>query len=136
MGLILYITPCRVSSQCNERGNTPPKTRPCSSEELLNDGPIALRRRVEVPPQQLDLTPGELRADQGASITDHWNHSGTGEPRIELVERQQDRERQEANALIAFFLTAVWVTSIDQRREARDPKTSILRLLINSRSQV
>ena len=58
-----------------ERGNTPPKTRPRSSEEFLNDGPIALRRRVEVPPQQLDLTPGELRADQGASITDHWNHS-------------------------------------------------------------
>ena len=48
-----------------ERGNTPPKTRPRSSEELLNDGPIALRRRVEEPPQQLDLTPGELRADQG-----------------------------------------------------------------------
>ena len=86
-----------------ERGNTPPKTRPRSSEELLNDGPSALRRRVEVPPQQLDLTPGELRADQGASITDHWNRSGTAEPRIELVERQQDRERDEANALIAFY---------------------------------
>ena len=86
-----------------ERGNTPPKTRPCSGEELLNDGPIALRRRVEVPPQQLDLTPGELRAEQGASITDHWNHSGTAEPRFELVERQQDRERDETNALIAFY---------------------------------
>ena len=86
-----------------ECGNTPPKTRPRSSEELLNDGPIALRRRVEVPPQQLDLTPGELRADQGASITDHWNRSGTAEPRIELVERQQDRERDETNALIAFY---------------------------------
>ena len=86
-----------------ERGNTPPKTRPRSSEELLNDGPIALRRRVEVPPQQLDLTPGELRADQGASITDHCNRSGTAEPRIELVERQQDRERDETNALIAFY---------------------------------
>ena len=51
-----------------ERGNTPPKTRPRSSAELLNDGPLALRRRVEVPPQQLDLTPGELRAplDRGA----------------------------------------------------------------------
>ena len=49
-----------------ERGNTPPMTRPRSSEELLNYGPIALRHRVEVPPQQLDLTPGELRADQGA----------------------------------------------------------------------
>ena len=47
---------------------------------------------VEVPPQQLDLTPGELRADQGASITDHWNHSGAAEPRFELAERQQDRE--------------------------------------------
>ena len=86
-----------------ERGNTPPKTRPRSSEELLNDGPIALRRRVKVPPQQLDLTPGELRADQGASITDHWKRRGTAEPRIELVERQQDRERDEANALIAFY---------------------------------
>ena len=86
-----------------ERGNTPPKTRPRSSEELLNDGPIALRRRVEAPPQQLDLTPGELRADQGASITDHWNHSGTAEPRFELVERQQDRERDETNTLIAFY---------------------------------
>ena len=86
-----------------ERGNTPPKTRPRSSEELLNDGPIALRRRVEVPPQQLDLTPGELRADQGASITDHWNHSGTAEPRFELVERKQDRERDETNALISFY---------------------------------
>ena len=51
----------------------------------------------------MDLTPGESRADQGASITDHWNHSGTAEPRIELVERQQDRERDEANALIAFY---------------------------------
>ena len=86
-----------------ERGNTPPKTKPRSSEELLNDGPIALRRRVEASPQQLDLTPGELRADQGASITDHWNHSGTDEPRFELVERQQDRERDETNALIAFY---------------------------------
>ena len=71
-----------------ERGDTPPKTRPRSSEELLNDGPIALRRRVEVHPQQLDLTPGESRADQGASMTDHWNRSGTVEPRIEFVERQ------------------------------------------------
>ena len=87
-----------------ERGNTPPKTRPRSSEELLNDGPIVLRRRVEVPPQQLDLTPGELRADQGASITDHWNRSGSAEPRIELVERQQDRERDETDALIAFYI--------------------------------
>ena len=86
-----------------ERGNTPPKTRPRSSEELLNDGPIALRRRVEIPPQQLDLTPGELRADQGASISDHWNHSGTVESRFELVERQQDRKRDETNALIAFY---------------------------------
>ena len=86
-----------------ERGNTPPKTRPRSSEELLNDGPIAFRRRVEVPPQQLDLTPGALGADQGASITDHWNRSGTAESRIELVERQHDRERDEANALIAFY---------------------------------
>ena len=47
-----------------ERGNTPPKTRPRSGEELLNDGPIALRRRVEVLPQQLDLTLGELRAER------------------------------------------------------------------------
>ena len=86
-----------------ERGNTTPKTRPRSCEELLNDGPIALRRRVEIPPQQLDLTPGELRADQGASFTDHWNRSGTAESRIELVERQHDRERDEANALIAFY---------------------------------
>ena len=86
-----------------ERGNMPPKTRPRSSEELLNDSPIVLRRRVEVPPQQLDLTHGELRADQGASITDHWNRRGAAEPRIELVERQQDRERDEANALIAFY---------------------------------
>ena len=58
---------------------------------------------VEVPPQQLDLTPGESRADQGASITAHWNRSGTAETRIEFVERQQDRERDEANALIAFY---------------------------------
>ena len=86
-----------------ERANTPPKTRPHSREELMNDGPIFLRRRVEVPPQQLDVTPGELRADQGASITDHWNRSGTVESRIELVERQQDRERDETNALIAFY---------------------------------
>ena len=67
-----------------ERGNTLPMTRHRRSEELLNVGPIALRRRVEAPPQQLDLTPGELRADQGASITDHWNHSGAAEPRFEL----------------------------------------------------
>ena len=130
------VTPHSLLEPEFERGNTPPKTRPRSSEELLNDGPIALRRRVKLPPQQLDLTPGELRADQGASITDHWNRSGTAEPRIELVERQEDRERDEANALITFTLTAVWVTSIDQRRKARNPKISILRLLINSRSQV
>ena len=86
-----------------EHGNTTPRTRPRSSEELLNDGPFALRRRVEVPPHHLDLTPGEFRADQGASITDHWRRSGTAEPRIELVERQQDRERDEADALIAFL---------------------------------
>ena len=86
-----------------ERGNTPPKTRPRSSEESLNDGPITLRRRVEAFPQQMNSTPGELRADQGASITDHWNHSGAVEPSFELVERQQDRERDETNALIAFY---------------------------------
>ena len=78
-----------------ERGNTPPKTRIRSSEELLNDGPISLRRGVEVPPQQLDLTPGESRADQGVPIT--------GSGLLSLVERQQDRERDEANALIAFY---------------------------------
>ena len=44
-----------------ERGNTPPKTRPRSSEELLNDRPIALRRRVEVPPQQLEESCGHIR---------------------------------------------------------------------------
>ena len=38
-----------------------------------------------------------------ASITDHWNHSGTAQPRFELAERQQDRERDETNALIAFY---------------------------------
>ena len=59
--------------------------------------------RVEAPPQQLDLTPGELRADQGASVTHHWNHSSAAEPRFELVERQQDRERDETNTLIAFY---------------------------------
>ena len=95
-----------------ERGNTPPKTRPRSSEELLNDGPLALRRRVQVPPQQLELTPGELRADQGASITGQ-RRSGTAEPEL-----------------------SSWVIITDQRREARDPKTSILRLLISSRRQV
>ena len=78
------------------------QTRPRNDEESSVDGPIALRRRVEALPQQLDLTPGELRADQGASVTDHWNHSGIVEPRIELVERQQDRERHETNELIAF----------------------------------
>ena len=86
-----------------EHGNTPPRTRPRSSQELLKDGPFALRRRVEAPPQELDLTHGELWADQGASITDHWRRSGTAEPGIELVERQQDRERDEADALIAFY---------------------------------
>ena len=96
-------TPHSLMEREFERGDTPPKTRPRSCEELLNDGPIALRRRAEVPPQQLDLTPGELRADQGASITDHWNRSGTAAPRIEFAERQQDREREEANALIAFY---------------------------------
>ena len=89
-----------------EHGNTPPRTRPRSSEELLNDGPIALRRRVEVPAQQLDLTPGELRADQGASITDHWRRSGTAERGIEFVEGQQDRERDEADALIALLINS------------------------------
>ena len=55
------------------------------------------------PPQRRDLTPGGSWADQGASITDHWKRSGTAEPGFELVERQQDRERDEANALIAFY---------------------------------
>ena len=96
-------TPRSLTEPEIERGNTPLKTRPRNSEELLNDGPLALRRRVEVPPQQLDLTPGELRADQGASITDRWRCSGTAEPGIELVEVQQDRERDEAHALIAFY---------------------------------
>ena len=52
----------------------------------------ALRCRVEIPPQQLDLTPGKLLADQGASLTDHWRRSGTTGPGVNLVERQQDRE--------------------------------------------
>ena len=114
-----------------ERGNTPPKTRPRSSEELLNDGPSALRPRVEVPPQQLDLKPGELRVDQGASITDHWNHSGTAEPRFELVERQQDREKD------SLFTTDRGVGyKYRPKKKGKNPKTSVLRLLINSRSQV
>ena len=88
-----------------EHGNTPPRTRPRSSEDLLDDGPFALRRRVEIPSQQLDLTPGESRADQdqGASLTDHWRRSGTTGPGVDLVERQQDRERDEADALVAFY---------------------------------
>ena len=39
-------TPHSMKEPEFERGNTPSKTRPRSSEELLNDGPIALRRRV------------------------------------------------------------------------------------------
>ena len=38
-----------------EHGNTPPRTRPRSSEDPL-DSPFVLRRRVEIPSQQLDLT--------------------------------------------------------------------------------
>ena len=82
-----------------EHGNTPPR----SSEDLLDDGPFALRRRVEIPPLKLDLTPGELWADQGAPLTDHWRRSGTSRPGVDLVERQQDRERDEADALVAFY---------------------------------
>ena len=54
-----------------EHGNTPPRTRPRSSEDPLDDSPFALRHCVEIRSQQLDLTSGELRADQGASLTDH-----------------------------------------------------------------
>ena len=86
-----------------EHCKTSPRTRPRSSEDLLDDGPFALRRRVEIPPQQLDLTPGELRVDPGASLSDHWRRSGTTRPGVDLVERQQDRERDEADALIAFY---------------------------------
>ena len=49
------------------------------------------------------ITSGELRADQGASHTDHWRRSGTTGPGVDLAERQQDRERDEADALIAFY---------------------------------
>ena len=60
-----------------ERGNTPPKTRPRSSEELLNGGPIALRRRVGVPPQQLDLTPWRVTGRSGSldyrSLEPQWH---------------------------------------------------------------
>ena len=86
-----------------EHGNAPSRTRLRSSQDLLDDGPFALRRRVEIPPQQLDLTLGELRADQGASLTDHWRRIGTPGPGVDLAERQQDRERDEADALVAFY---------------------------------
>ena len=119
-----------------ERGNTPPKIRPRSSEESLNDGPIALRRRVEALPQQMNSTPGELRADQGASITDQWNHSGAVEPSFELVERQQDRERDETNALIAFYNDRGVGCNYRTVKKVRNPETSILKLLTNSRSLV
>ena len=76
---------------------------PTTLSKILNHHKFPGLCCVEVPPQQLDLMPGELRADQGASITDRWNHSGSAEPRIELVERRHDRERDEANALIAFL---------------------------------
>ena len=64
-------TPRSVMEPEFEHSNTPPRTRPRSSEDPLDDSPLALRRRVEMPSQQLDLTSGELRADQGASLTDH-----------------------------------------------------------------
>ena len=86
-----------------EHGNTPPRIRPRSSEDPLDDSPFALRRRVEIRSQQLDLTSGELRADQGASLTDHWRRSDTTGSGVGRVERQQDRERDEADALVAFY---------------------------------
>ena len=92
-------TPRSVMEREFEHGNTPPRTRPRSSEDPLDDSPFALRRRVEIPSQQLDLTSGELRADQGASLTDHWRHSDTTGSGVGLVEQQQDRERDE----VAFY---------------------------------
>ena len=86
-----------------EHGNTPPRTSPRSSEDPLDDSPFALRRRVEIPSQQLDLSSGELRADQGASLTDHWRRSDTTGSGVGLVERQQGRERDESDALVAFY---------------------------------
>ena len=86
-------TPRSIMELEFEHGNTPTRTRPRSSEDPLDDSPFALRRRVEIPPQQLDLTSGVLRADQGASLTDHWRRSDTTWSGVDLVERQQDRER-------------------------------------------
>ena len=86
-----------------EHGNTPPRTRPRSSEDPLDDSPFALRRRFEIPSQQLDLTSGELRADQDASLADQWKRSDTTGSGVGLVERQQDRERDETDALVAFY---------------------------------
>ena len=80
-----------------------PQTRPRSSEELLNDGPIAsvavLRYLLSNWISRLESY-GQIREPRLA-IT--GTAVGTAEPRIELVERLQDRERDEANALIAFY---------------------------------
>ena len=90
-------TPRSVMEPEFEHGNTPPRTRPRSSEDPLDDSPFALRRRVEIPSQQLDLTSGEF------SLTDHWRRSDTTGSGVGLIERQHDRERDETDALVAFY---------------------------------
>ena len=82
-----------------ERGNTPRKTRPRNCEELLNDGPISVVVLRYLLSNWIRLESyGQIREPRlpitGTAVA-------LAEPRIELVERQQDRERDEANALIA-----------------------------------
>ena len=129
-------TPRSEMEQEFEHGNTPPRTRPRSSEDPLDDSPFALRRRVRflhsnwishlesygrIRAPRLLITGGaEALPDLELALSnDNKTARGTRQTRWSL-----------------FTLIAEWATSIDQRREARVPKTSVLRPLTSSRKQV
>ena len=97
-------TPRSLVERGFEHGNTPPLTRPRSSEDLLDDGPFALRRRVGIDPSSaIGSHAWRVTGRSGRLAYRPLGSSGTTGPGVDLVERQQDRERDEADALIAFY---------------------------------
>ena len=71
-----------------------------------------------------------------ASLTDHWRRSDTTGSGVGLVERQQDREGDEADALVAFYTDRGVGCKYRPKKGGKSSKTSGLRPLTSSRRQV
>ena len=113
-----------------EHGNTPPRTRPAAARIRW----MTVRVLSVAVLRSLHSNWISHLESYGRNRAPRFTRGAVTSPDLELAKSNDNKSARGAGRF--FTLIAAWATSTDQRREARVPKTSVLRPLTSSRRQV